>query len=200
MKIKTVMLILSLALSNNVFSMQKDEQKSELIEAAFNNSITSIERLLKQGVDVNEKNKSGNTALMIAAANGNTEMLEILIYMAKANVNIQDCYGNTPLMWAVVKGYKEVVNILINANADVNIQNHEGRTALIYAVGEENKDIIEMLVKADADLNIKDYKDKTALIYAKERSQEDIADFLILTTLAKKIVECLGMFAHLNLS
>lgn len=190
MKIKVIMLILSFILSNNIFSMQKDEQEGQLIEAAFNNSIEVIERLLKQGVDVDEKNKSGNTALMIAAANGNTEMLRMLIYMAKANVNIQDCYGNTPLMWAVVKGYAEIVNILINANADVNIQNHEGRTALIYAVGEENKDIVEILVKANADLNIKDHKDKTALIYAKQIGKEDIVNFLILTTLAR-IFECL---------
>ena len=185
MKNETKILGIILLLISNISinSMSKEEQKYEygnttLINAVFNNSLEDVENLLNQGVDVNLKNDCGNTALMIAAAKGNIEMLGIMIHLGKADLNSQDCYGHTPLMWAIVKGHLEIVKILINEGAYINIQNNEGRTALIYAVGENNKDMVRVLIAANADLNIKDHMGKTALMYALERNSNNIIEIL----------------------
>ncbi len=55
-----------------------------------------MERLLKNGTDVNSADYDFRTALHIAAAEGHGEVVKLLIEF-KANVNAADRWGSTPL-------------------------------------------------------------------------------------------------------
>jgi len=68
--------------------------------------------LVKNGVEVNAQTwKRGISALMIAAAAGNTELVRLLLDNG-ADVDLKDIFGNTAQNWAEKKGHKSVVDLL----------------------------------------------------------------------------------------
>jgi len=60
------------------------------------------------GKDVNHQDSFGNTALMIAANQGDFFKVKTLLE-AKADVNKQDKYGQTALVFAAFSGYQDIV-------------------------------------------------------------------------------------------
>jgi ankyrin repeat protein len=134
--------------------------------------------LIENGANVNLKNESGSTALMIAVSNGMLDFVKLLIKHG-ADVNALDVESNSSLHIAcntMIDNF-EIVKMLIESGAKVNSRDKEGRTPLMIASlgdfcegGEcypSNKRIIRLLLKYGADLNIKDNNNETALDYAK---------------------------------
>lgn len=83
-----------------------------------------IKRLLMQGVNVNGvDDKTGNTALILAAQGGNINWSN--------ECNIKD---NSKWTAFNVTGYKEVVEELLENGANINAVNIGNSTALILAI------------------------------------------------------------------
>ncbi|PNH08660.1 Ankyrin repeat domain-containing protein [Tetrabaena socialis] len=61
----------------------------------------------------------GDTALMMACANGDTEVAKALL-AASADVNARNSDGDTALFVACKEGHAEVATILLAAGADFN--------------------------------------------------------------------------------
>jgi ankyrin repeat protein len=85
-----------------------------LFSAVAQDDMATIEALLAKGVDVNAKNESGQTALMIAARYARTTIVQFLVAKG-ADPNIKDKQGWTALKHA--QSSPEIVNILKNAKA-----------------------------------------------------------------------------------
>ena len=75
--------------------------------------------LILKGVNLNEKDLSGDTPLHSAAEHGHIEMAEFLLESG-ANVNEDNETKTTPLHKAAVEGRDIIVNILIQNGANVN--------------------------------------------------------------------------------
>jgi hypothetical protein len=71
----------------------------EFLRAAALGDINRLRALLAQGVDINTTNKANQTALMLAAAFKQTEIVKFLL-TAGANVNCHDELGLTATDWA----------------------------------------------------------------------------------------------------
>ena len=67
--------------------------------------------LIQAGADVNAQNRSGETALMLAASDDHTAIIEALLN-AGADVNAQNCGGTTVSMWAARLGHTETAALL----------------------------------------------------------------------------------------
>ncbi len=67
--------------------------------------------LAAPGIGVNAKNHRGDTALMWAALNGHTDIVELLL-AAGADVNAQNNDGTTALMMAERRGHTDVVRAI----------------------------------------------------------------------------------------
>lgn len=67
--------------------------------ACWNNDIKVIEFLIKNGADLNYKNKYGTTALMASAFLGHHDAVKLLINSG-ADTNIKDKNGDTAIMIA----------------------------------------------------------------------------------------------------
>ena len=103
--------------------------------AALHNSTFTIEYLFdlfSRGVTIDQKDKHGSTALMIAAREGHLDIVTKLIE-AGATVDQADKFGWTALMFAAENGHLNVVTKLIEAGATVDQASKYGSTALMHA-------------------------------------------------------------------
>lgn len=156
--------ILQLLLKNGASSKCK---KPALAQAVTKNGLGNIELLLKAGVNVDEVNYEGYTALMHAINNDNSEAAEFLINHG-ANVNLQtrDTSQYNALYLAVSRKNKEIVSQLIKAGADVNLSCYFGNP-IMKAVEEGELDILTELLEAGADPMTTDKYGNTALSFSR---------------------------------
>lgn len=89
-----------------------------LHRAVGNGHITTAEFLLAAKADVNAKNHTGSTALLLASSSGTVEMVRTLI-RARAELESADIDPDTPLMRAIQGKRTKVVQILLEAKACV---------------------------------------------------------------------------------
>ena len=91
-----------------------------LIEAAKNGHADCVKvLLLAKDVDVDAKNKNGNTALIISAGKGNANVVKQLL-AKRADVNEKTNGGVTALWIATHEGHNDIVKILKAAGSRVN--------------------------------------------------------------------------------
>lgn len=120
-----------------------------LVRAAILGNTSIVKALLDKGADVDARDSSGETPLMVAATWGRTAVVQMLIARG-ANVNAKSAHGNTPLILAVGGGDVSGVQALIAKGADVNTKNNDEETSLMLAERFERKDIAQTLVAAGA--------------------------------------------------
>ncbi len=100
-----------------------------------------VESLLAAGARVNDVDREGNTALMLASQNARSESVKLLLD-AGANVHVKNKYSWDALIYAAnsnghyaEENLKEIVTALIAWGTDVNARDYEGKSVLTYAVG-----------------------------------------------------------------
>ena len=135
-----------------------------LLDAAGKGQLALVEKLLRDGAQVNASDSGGITALHYAAAGGSLEVVQALL-SAGADVNARTKEDVTPLMSAVGSPYSknEVALALINAGADIDIADSNGETALWTATGESSNQVVEALLKEGANPNVRAYGGNTPL-------------------------------------
>lgn len=114
--------------------------------------------LLKNGADVNAKNKGGLSPLHCAILEGNSVEVISELIQAKADVNDKVKGGGTPLHMAVFSESPETIKVLLRARASVEGKNSEGESVLAYAVSlgrnEGSDKALQAFVDAGVDLNV----------------------------------------------
>lgn len=119
--------------------------------------------LIQMGADPNAgRGEGGQTALMLAAQIGNSEIVKSMIESGAA-VNSKTRGGTTALMWAAFKGHLETVKLLVELGAEVNAQYEDGQTALMYAAEADKPDIVRFLAESGANINTKKKDGNSAL-------------------------------------
>jgi hypothetical protein len=113
-----------------------------LVKAVKNNSINGVTKLLNGGgINVNQANASGRTALWLASRDQQIRIMEKLL-SAGVDVNKADNVGKTPLFIASEMGHQDAVKMLLDAGADVNKADNVGKTPLSVASIEPIKKLI----------------------------------------------------------
>lgn len=179
----------------------------DILDAAEKNETAAVIDLLKRGMDVNTADRAGTTLLMIAARNGNLDLLRTLL-SNRASISRRNQFGDsalllaalnarfdaarllmekgaevnpsgwTPLHYAVFGGNPEILGLLIARGAKLDARAPNGQTALMIAVKVGKLDLVKMLIDADADMDLADYEGASALLLAKRLGQTEIADYL----------------------
>lgn len=129
--------------------------------------------LADAGFPVNTRNRSGYTALVLAAYHGHIEEVVTLL-KAHANPCIPDTNGNNALMGALFKGDALMTNVLISL-CPLDQTNNSGQTALAFAAMFSRLDSITDLVKRGADPAHTDSQGKTPLDIAVEQGNDKAA-------------------------
>jgi len=108
---------------------------------------------LEKGIDVNQKDEFGNTALHIASKRGHVEIVKLLLKYP-VNINDKGLHDYTPLLYAISNRNNDLVKLLLEHKADINCQDDEGNSAIMTAVMRYRKgdtSIIEILLEHGAD-------------------------------------------------
>ena len=135
----------ALALANK-FAKARD--KDEAIRMAVaEDDVEAVERLLREGVEINAvKGEFKTSILMEAAVRGNVGVMKLLIENG-ADLNMTDKDGWTALMGATVQGHMESVKLLLEQGVEVNAKNNNGETALVMAAGMKHEEIMHALIQ-----------------------------------------------------
>ncbi len=132
-------------------------------------SPADVQEGIKNGADVNKKDKHGTTPLKLAVGyNKNPEVIRALLN-AGADVNGTSGYGGSTALMSATYGTDnpKVMKMLIDAGADVNAKDGLGRTALMYAtIQHGSPEEVKLLLESGADVNAKDKLRVTALMSA----------------------------------
>ena len=81
----------------------------------------TVRELLRAGVDVNGRNRHGQTALMLAAHRGHGPIIDVLVERG-ADLDVTAKYTLSALMLAIVAGHSAVARALARAGADLRIR------------------------------------------------------------------------------
>lgn len=133
--------------------------------------IQQLRKLIDEGMDVNGADEEGRTALMIAAFDGHSDVVQLLLDKG-AEVDHLDAQGRSALMYAASGPFPETVDLLLRWGAKVNqVDTNEGWTALMLAAAEGQTQVVQRLLEAGADKAIRDKDGDTALDHASRRKQ-----------------------------
>jgi len=135
-------------------------------------------RTLAAAPHINLQAKRGKTALMVATAKNDLELMKRLIDLG-ADVNKFNHAGGTALMYAAQYGYVDAARLLIAHGANVMALGAKFGTALMIAVLKRHLDMVDLLLQNGADVNAPDVLGGTPLLRAVERDYVDVADRLI---------------------
>ncbi len=158
---------------------QPTNNVKELVRVADSGNQTMLKLLLsKKGMDINQQNYYGHTALICATMERLTEAVKFLVNNC-ADVDQKTYEGDhTPLTIAALNGCPMIATSLLanSANPDKTVMC--GRTALMFAAGHGHPITVEILLANKADAEQYDDNDYTALRFATKNGHQNIAKLL----------------------
>ena len=162
------------------WNIQHRDDQETLLHITVRRSFQGMmERLLKQDVDINLKNKQGLTPLLYAVSIDQPATAGVLLNHMKANKlslsEQRDPAGLTALHLAVRTWQPTLMNMVLDAGADINARATDGDTPLHTAVRAGRQDHVRILMARGADTNLANTAGATALDLALGLKQDVLA-------------------------
>jgi uncharacterized protein len=147
-----------------------------LMEAVRNNDAALVRELISRGSQVDERDAKGDAPLIIAAYQGYTDIVKLLLE-AGADVSVVDPgMKATALHAAAYAGNAEAARLLIEHGIDIDRQGpYNGYTALHDAIWQNNVEAARVLIEAGANLEIRSNAGETPQAFARSRNRREIA-------------------------
>jgi hypothetical protein len=139
--------------------------------------VNAVKAWLDEGLDPEFLADRVGTGLMIAAWEGNIEMMALFVSRG-ANVNAMNASREQPLMHAAWQGHLEAVRWLLDHGAQINRKGLEW-SALHYAVFAGHQNVAETLIARGADINALSTNGSSPLMMAAREGHEKIAQLLV---------------------
>ncbi|KAL0308503.1 UNVERIFIED_CONTAM: Potassium channel AKT1 [Sesamum radiatum] len=193
-----------LELKNGVERVVGEAKTGEL--CALRGDDLLLHHLLKRGLDPNESDNNGKTALHIAASKGNENCVLLLLDFG-ADPNSRDSEGSVPLWESMLGRHKSVIKLLsdngakltsgeiglfsctateqnnldllkeiVRRGGNVTQPKNNGCTALHIAVCEGNIEIVKFLLDQGANIDKADENGWTARDLAEQQGHDDIKE------------------------
>lgn len=148
--------------------------------ACWNGDVDQVKKSLAAGVYVNAVMSYDFNPLLIASAEGHTELAEVLINNG-ADVNaVMAEKGVTPLFFAAQNNHTDIVKLLINKGVNVDApRTKDSATPLSIAVQKGCNDSVKLLLNAGADPNATLSNGVTPLYIAAFRGNSESMQLLL---------------------
>ena len=153
-----------------------------LLSAVQKGRVTISKMLLEAGANAGHLSVAGFQPLTIAAIEGHTEIVKLLLKIDTIDVDYAGSGHRTPLSYAAHHGHVEVVKLLLDTNkVNVNHQDFRGWTPLFHAAKRGHIDVVKLL-QGTATLDktvVNDVDRRTALSVAAEYGHEAVVGSLL---------------------
>ena len=122
-------------------------------KAALEGDLAVIDSLLREGIDIDSKDRYGQTALMLAARHGHEQMVQLLL-KKEAALDVTAKYRLSALMLAVIDHRAGIAKMLVAAGADTAMRGSgppgfSGKTAADLAEDAGLEDLASYLAAHD---------------------------------------------------
>ncbi|KAK0414596.1 hypothetical protein QR680_011518 [Steinernema hermaphroditum] len=124
-------------------------EDTEFTKACSQGNAKVVGEFIKNGVDVEKRNKNGYTPLMSAVSGNHVDCVKILLTCACVNAVLERT-KDTALSMAAAAGHEEIVSILVKANANIEHRNGGDYTPLALAASGGHVNVMETLITAGA--------------------------------------------------
>lgn len=135
-----------------------------------------LQHLLRRGLDPNELDNNGLSALHIAASKGSQECVLLLLDYG-ADPNRRDSEGNVPLWDAILGKHESVIKLLVDNGA--TLTSGDVAQFACYAVEQNNKELLNEIIKFGGDVTLLNSLGTTALHTAISEENVEIVKFLM---------------------
>jgi ankyrin repeat protein len=156
---------------------QSSIEEQDLVTACRTGDISTVQRLLDQGVDVNV-NVKGWAPVTVASFNNHLEIVKLLLDRNAIVDNPNASNRSTALQWASNFGHTDVVKLLLDRDANVDFMDYDGDTALINASRAGRIECVQLLLNKGARVDFKNDNLKTALDLAQAEGHTEIVKLL----------------------
>jgi ankyrin repeat protein len=149
-----------------------------VIDAVRKGDHETLRTLIQKGVNVNEAEADGATALQWAAYRDDLQSADVLL-KAGAKVNAANDLGATALWNASQNGSEAMVKRLLNAGADPNLALASGETPLMVTSRTGSAAVAELLIAKGANVNATATRKQTALMWAVGQKHPEVVKVLL---------------------
>lgn len=160
----------------------KTKKEALLMVAIEANDITTAEKLIAEGVDLNTPRipltpdglpyQTGGDPIspLFAALSYAFDRTEIAQRLIEHGANVNDrnekFKGPTPLLFVLRNDVDKMIIPLLSHGASVNVTDIDGKTPLHHAANKNNETAVRMMIERGADLQAKDRFHHTPIDYA----------------------------------
>lgn len=146
-----------------------------LMNAILKHDAAAVRQLIAGGADVNQPDAGGDVPLIMAAYQGYSDIVALLLEAGADVTAVDPGMKATALHAASYAGHAEVARQLIAAGIAIDQQGpYNGYTALHDAIWQNNVETAEVLIQAGADLTIRSNTGETPLAFARANNRARI--------------------------
>ncbi|KAJ0056575.1 hypothetical protein NL108_010372 [Boleophthalmus pectinirostris] len=132
------------------------------------------------GLDMDERNIDGLTALHFAADGGHYLCVRLLLE-SDCNLNALTNKNRNALHFVAEHGYDREASLLIEAGIDIDAVDNQNNSPLHLAVTHNHTEVARILINAGCNLDITDNRQQTALHIAAENGSQDLAEMMLIS-------------------
>jgi ankyrin repeat protein len=140
--------------------------------------LESLKSLVESGADLESRDFTGDTPLLVATENDQLEIVKYLIQHG-AHREARDARQYTSLVIAVKEDNREIVKYLLENNAEREVLDEYGNTPLLIAIENENFETAKLLLEAGVNREARDQNGDTPLLLAVETQDSKIVRLLL---------------------
>ncbi len=115
-------------------------------------TLASVEQLINQGGNVNEKDAYGLTPLIEATLKEDLKIAQLLLEKG-AKIDQEDISGQTALQWAVNRHHLPLCELYLKNKADPNHYSADGQPILVNPLLREQQVLIRLLIEHGANID-----------------------------------------------
>ncbi|MCJ1383169.1 hypothetical protein MMC17_006282 [Xylographa soralifera] len=152
-----------------------------LAHAAYKNYYAIVKRLLDmQGVEIDLPSSNGATPLIIAAQEGNIQVVAELL-KKHADPEYMQSDGTTAIQQAIIKGHTLVVKAILEHGINIHTMDSSGRTLLHRACESDvpQVEIVRLLIDRGLDINARGSRGETPLHDASRCGYREFVQLLL---------------------
>lgn len=150
--------------------------------------------LIENGASILDISNSGQSAMHIAASNGQLDLLKYLVNL-EPNIHVQCRSKETILMSACRMGHYEIVQYLLSLGAEVYCKDAKGELPLLLALKSGNLKLVKLLLENGASLE-KERTDISSALFQGINNHKAV-DFLLEKGFNMNIKDRNGMYLAL---